>query len=104
MCSVVEYLPTCVICGANPERTEARAGGPHLYNTLPGLSQQLVFKFFGHLHVEELLQSSLNGHSALPVPFLHLVAEFIPVVKLLDLLKICLVIAIPEERHKALVL
>lgn len=31
-------------------------------------------------------------------------AELIPVVKLLDLLKVCLVITIPEERYEALVL
>lgn len=71
----------------------------HLYDIFFGFGQQLVLEFFGHLHIEELLQSSFDGHSALPVPLLHLVAELISIVKLFDLFEICLVIAVAEERQ-----
>lgn len=70
----------------------------NLYDVFFGFGQQLIFEFLGHLHVEELLQSSFNSHGALSVPFLHLVAELISVIKLFDLFKIGLVIAIAEER------
>lgn len=70
----------------------------NLYDIFFGFSQQLVLELFGHLHIEELLQGSLDGHGALPVPLLHLVAELIPVVKLFDLFEVCLVIAVAEER------
>lgn len=71
----------------------------HLDDIFFGFDQQLVLEFFGHLHVEELLQSSLDGHGALPVPLLYLVAELISVVELFDLFKICLVIAIAEKKQ-----
>lgn len=72
---------------------------PHLYDIFFGFNQQLVLEFFSHLHIEELLQSSLDGHGALPVPLLHLVAKLISVVELFDLFKICLVIAIAKKRQ-----
>lgn len=72
---------------------------PHLYDIFFGFNQQLVLEFFGHLHIKELLQSSLDGHGALAVPLLHLVAELISVVELFDLFKICLVIAIAKKRQ-----
>lgn len=75
------------------------SSSPHLYDIFFGFSQQLVLELFGHLHVQELLQSSLNGHGPLPIPLLHLVAELISVVELFDFFKIRLVIAIAEERQ-----
>lgn len=71
----------------------------HLYDIFFGFDQQLVLEFFGHLHVEELLQSSLDGHGALPVPLLHLMAELISIVELFDLFEICLVTAIAKKRQ-----
>lgn len=71
----------------------------NLYDIFFGFGQQLVLELFGHLHIEELLQGSLDGHGALPVPLLHLVAELISVVKLFDLFEICLVIAVAEEKQ-----
>lgn len=73
----------------------------HLYDIFFGFGQQLVLELFGHLHIEELLQSSLDGHGALPVPLLHLVAELVSVVELLDLFEICLIIAVAEERQRS---
>lgn len=71
---------------------------PYFYDIFFGFNQQLVLELLGHLHIEELLQSSLNGHRTLPVPLLHLVAELVSVVKLFDLFEVCLVVAIAEER------
>lgn len=79
--------------------TKIMSSCPHLYDIFFGFGQQLVLELFGHLHIEELLQSSLDGHGALPVPLLHLMAELISVVKLFDFFKIRLVIAIAEEKQ-----
>lgn len=68
----------------------------HLNNIVLGFSNKLVFQFLGHLGIQEMLQGTFNSKSSLLVPFLHLVTELIPVVELLNLIKIGL-ISVPVE-------
>lgn len=68
----------------------------HLNNIVLGFSDKLILQFLGHLWIQELLKGTFNGKGSLLVPFLHLVTELIPVVELLNLIKVCL-IAIPVE-------
>lgn len=68
----------------------------HLNNIVLGFSNKFVFQFLGHLRIQELLQGTFNSKSSLLVPFLHLVTELIPVVELLNLIKIGL-ISVPVE-------
>lgn len=69
----------------------------HLNNIVLCFSNKLVFQFLGHLRIQELLQGTFNSKGSLLVPFLHLVTELIPVVELLDLIKIGLISSIPVE-------
>ncbi len=62
-----------------------------LSNIVLGFSNKFVFQFLGHLRIKELLQGTFNSKSSLLVPFLHLVTELIPVVELLNLIKIGLI-------------
>lgn len=94
--------PTLVTseCDSSPAQNagdeSARAPSTsHLNDVLFGLNQQLVLQLFSHLHVEELVEGTFDGHCALTIPLLHLVAELVPVIKLLDFLKIRLVTTIP---------
>lgn len=72
----------------------------YLDDALFSLSDQFALELLGHLGVKELVESSLYGESSLPVPLLHLVAELVPVVKLLDLIKVGLVSSIPTKQMK----
>jgi len=60
-------------------------------DVLFGLGDELALELLGHLRVEELGEGPLDGHGPLPVPLLHLVAELVPVVELLDLVEVRLV-------------
>lgn len=71
----------------------------HLNNIVLGFSNKLIFQFLGHLSIQELLKGTFNSKCSLLVPFLHLVTELIPVVELLNLIKVCL-ISIPVEMTK----
>ena len=72
----------------------------HLDDVVLGLGQQPVPQLLGHLGVQEVLEGVLDGQRALPVPLLHLVAELVPVVELLDLLEVGLV-PVPTGRPGA---
>lgn len=69
-------------------------------NALFGLSHKLALELFGHLRVEELVESPLDGQRSLPVPLLHLVAELVPVVELLDFVKVGLISSVSEGRQR----
>ena len=67
-------------------------------DVLLGFGDQLALQLLGHLGVQELGEGPLDGQRPLPVPLLHLVAELVPVVELLDLLKVGLVPRKPGEK------
>lgn len=72
----------------------------HLNNIVLGFSDELVFQFLGHLRIQELLQGPFNGKSSLLVPLLHLVTELIPVVELLNFIKVGLISSVPVDMAK----
>lgn len=63
---------------------------------LLGLSNKFIFQLLAHLRIEELVEGTLDGQHSLLIPLLHLVTEFISIVKLLNLIKVGL-ISIPEH-------
>lgn len=67
----------------------------YLDDVVLGLCDEFVLEFLGHLRVEELCEGPLYGQGPLSVPLLHLMAELISVIELLDLIKVRLVTCKP---------
>lgn len=67
----------------------------YLDDVVLGLCDEFVLEFLGHLRVEELCEGAFDGQGPLSVPLLHLMAELISVIELLDLIKVRLVTCKP---------